>query len=57
MKLSKQILEAVRRGIQLALDDYEDIETNNSIFYNNDIIVDAMVFQLGQYMIDKNKKR
>ena len=29
MKLSKQILEAVNRGIQLALDDFENIEDNN----------------------------
>lgn len=29
MKLNKQILEAVNRGIQLALDDFENIEDNN----------------------------
>ena len=38
MKNYKQILEAVHRGIQLALDDYEDIEDNNSISQNSDII-------------------
>lgn len=31
MKLSKQILEAINRGIQLALDDIEDID-NKSVF-------------------------
>ena len=29
MKISKQILEAINRGIQLALDDIEDNEKEN----------------------------
>ena len=37
MKLTKYILEAVDRGIQIALDDFEDIEPNSSIS-NNDVI-------------------
>ncbi len=36
MKLTKHILEAVNRGIQLALDDIENIEDNSSI--SSDII-------------------
>lgn len=36
MKLTKEILEAVNKGIKLALDDYEDIE--DSVSSNNDII-------------------
>ena len=35
---NKQILEAVRKGIQLALDDYQDIVPNSSISQTNDII-------------------
>ena len=38
MKNYKQILEAVHRGIKLALDDYQDIEPNSSISQTNDII-------------------
>ena len=38
MKNYKQILEAVYRGIQLALDDYQDIEPNSSISHYNDVI-------------------
>lgn len=36
--ISKQILEAVHRGIQLALDDIENNDLNNSISSKNDII-------------------
>ena len=38
MKSYKHILEAVNKGIQLALDDYQDIEPNDSISHTNDII-------------------
>ena len=38
MKNYKQILEAINKGIQLALDDMEDIEDNSSISQTNDII-------------------
>ena len=38
MKLTKQILEAVNRGIKFALDDYQDIEPNSSISSTNDVI-------------------
>jgi len=38
MKLNKQILEAVNRGIKLALDDFEDIENNSSISQSSDVI-------------------
>ena len=38
MNLNKQILEAVHRGIKLALDDYQDMEDNNSISQDGDII-------------------
>ena len=38
MNLNKQILEAVHRGIKLALDDYQDIEPNSSISQTNDVI-------------------
>ena len=38
MKNYKQILEAINRGIQLALDDYEDNEPNSSISQHNDVI-------------------
>ena len=38
MDINKQILEAVNRGIQLALDDYEDMEDNKSISQQSDII-------------------
>ena len=38
MNLNKQILEAVHRGIKLALDDYQDIEPNSSISSTNDVI-------------------
>lgn len=35
---NKQIVEAVSRGIQIALDDYEDIQPNSSISQSNDVI-------------------
>ena len=38
MKLTKQILEAINRGINLALDNYEDDELNGSLFPNKDVI-------------------
>ena len=38
MNLNKQILEAVHRGIQLALDDYQDIDPNSSVSSTNDVI-------------------
>ena len=38
MKNYKQILEAVNRGIQIALDDYEDGELNGSLSQQNDVI-------------------
>ena len=38
MKLTKQILEAIDRGIQLALDDFEDNEPNSSLSQHNDVI-------------------
>ena len=37
-KINKQILEAVNRGIQLALDDYQDIKDNSSISQTNNVI-------------------
>ena len=40
MKNYKQILEAINKGIQLALDDYQDIEQNSSISQSNDVIND-----------------
>ena len=43
-KINKQILEAVNKGIQLALDDYQDIENNNSISYNDIVSVDPNYF-------------
>ena len=53
-KLNKQILEAVHRGIQLALDDYQNIEPNSSIL--NDIINTEDVIQnridLDKYTVD-----
>ena len=36
--INKKILEAVHRGIKLALDDYQDIEPNSSISSTNDVI-------------------
>ena len=36
--INKQILEAIHRGINLALDDYQDIEPNSSISQTNDVI-------------------
>ena len=38
MKHNNKILEAVNRGIRLALDDYEDIENNEPISSKHDII-------------------
>ena len=38
LKINNKILEAVNRGIKLALDDFEDIENNNSISHYDDII-------------------
>ena len=35
---NKQILEAVNKGIKLALDDYQDIDPNSSISSDNDVI-------------------
>ena len=35
---NKHILEAVNKGIKLALDDYQDIEPNSSISQTNDVI-------------------
>ena len=45
MKKYKQILEAVNRGIQLALDDIEDIEDNSSISQTSDVIDSEDVLQ------------
>ena len=45
MKNYNKILEAVNRGIQLALDDYQDIEPNNSISQSNDVIDTEDVIQ------------
>ena len=52
MMLNKQILEAIHRGIQLALDDFEDIENNSSISQHNDIIATKDIIQ---QKIDKKK--
>ena len=38
MDINEQILEAINRGIKLALDDYQDIEDNSSISQSNDVI-------------------
>ncbi len=38
MKNYKQILEAINKGIQLALDDIEDIKDNSSISQTSDVI-------------------
>ena len=38
MKNYKHILEAINRGIKLAIDDYEDIENNEPISSNQDIV-------------------
>jgi len=38
MKNYKQILEAINKGIKLALDDIEDSELNGSLSQHNDII-------------------
>ena len=38
MKYNKKILEAINRGIRLALDDYEDIKNNEPISSKHDII-------------------
>ena len=56
MKLNKQILEAVHRGIKLALDDYQDIEPNSSIYKDNDVIDSEDIIQqrvdLGKITVD-----
>ena len=44
--INKQILEAVHRGIQLALDDYQDIEPNSSISDNDIVNVDSNYFPI-----------
>ena len=53
-EFNKHILEAVRRGIRLALDDYQDIEPNSST--SNDIINVEDVIQnridLDKYTVD-----
>ena len=38
MKINKQILEAINRGIRLALDDYQNVEDIESISSKHDII-------------------
>ena len=38
MKNYKQILEAVNRGIKLALDDFENDEPNSSLSQQSDVI-------------------
>ena len=53
MKINKQILEAVHRGIQLALDDYQDIEPNSSISSTNDVIDDSNSIEK-HIWLDKN---
>ena len=54
MKNYKQILEAINKGIQLALDDYEDIEDNSSI--SSDVINTSDVIknkiELNKYTVD-----
>ena len=56
MKLNKQILEAIHRGIKLALDDYQDIEPNSSISRDNDVIDSEDIIQqrvdLGRITVD-----
>ena len=56
MRNYKQILEAVHRGIKLALDDYQDIEPNSSISQTNDVIDVKDVIQqridLNDYVVD-----
>ena len=42
---NKHILEAVNRGIKLALDDYQDMEPNSSISSDNDVIDSEDVIQ------------
>ena len=56
--LNNKILEAIDRGIQLALDNFEDIEGNNSIssdvINTNDIIGDKIKYEkLLQEFIDQ----
>ena len=38
MKINKHILEAINRGIRLALDDYQNVEDIESISSKHDII-------------------
>lgn len=38
MKNYKQILEAIRKGIKLALDDYQDMESNSSTSSSNNVV-------------------
>ena len=56
MKNYKQILEAVNKGIKLALDDYQDIEPNSSISQTNDVInaedVIKQRIELNNYIVD-----
>lgn len=56
MKISKYILESINRGIKLALDDYEDIEQNNSVSSLNDIIKDEQAIknrvELSKFVVD-----
>ena len=53
MKNYKQILEAINRGIQLALDDFEDNEQNSLLPQQNDIIDSNDVLK---YKIDLMKE-
>ena len=55
-QFNKQILEAVHRGIKLALDDYQDIDPNSSISSTNDII-DAEDYIADRIDFEKFSKR
>ena len=49
MNISKQILEAVNRGIKLALDDYQDIEDISSISKQNIIQSDEYTYYRSRF--------
>ena len=46
MNINNKILEAVNRGIKLALDDYEDIEDSNPISHQSDVISDDDIMNI-----------
>ena len=50
MIYNKHILEAITKGIKLALDDYQDTEDNSSVSQSSNVIDAKMLLKIGLNM-------